>query len=137
MRIWAIVLFDVFLSPDLDMADNKHDKPEADRRSSPRVRVDHYTVVEFSVGELAHLYQFKIRDLSESGIGVLVKEGSEVLKHLRVGDILNMTYYRGDEMGQPEHLETEIKHITKDDQGKFKSNYVVGLSILKKLDFDP
>lgn len=106
---------------------------EAERRSIDRSRVDQYSIVEFSVEGLAHLYQFKIWNISPLGVGVLVTEGSEVLKHLKVGDILDMKYYRQQPSEQPEQLKTEIKHITRDDQGRFKGNYLVGLSIVEKI----
>jgi hypothetical protein len=105
---------------------------EVERRTETRKKVDQYTIVEFSVEGLAHLYQFKIWNISPLGVGVLVMHGSEVLKHIKVGDILNMKYYRQQPSEQPEQLKTEIKHITKDDQGRFKGNYLVGLSILEK-----
>ncbi len=105
---------------------------EAERRTINRSRVDQYSIVEFSVEGVAHLYQFKIWNISPLGVGVLVTHGSEVLKHLKVGDILDMKYYRQQPSEQPEQLKTEIKHITKDDQGRFKGNYLVGLSILEK-----
>jgi hypothetical protein len=104
----------------------------AERRSETRSPVDQYSIVEFSVEGLAHLYQFKIWNISPLGIGVLVTHGSEVLKHVKVGDILDMKYYRQELTEQPEQLKTEIKHITKDAQGRFKGNYLVGLSILEK-----
>jgi len=105
---------------------------EAERRSETRSVADQYSIVEFSVEGLSHLYQFKLWNISPLGIGVLVMHGSEVLKHLKVGDILNMKYYRQQPSEQPEQLKTEIKHITKDDQGRFRGNYLVGLSILEK-----
>jgi hypothetical protein len=103
---------------------------EAERRSINRSRVDQYNIVEFSVEGVAHLYQFKIWNISPLGVGVLVTHDSEVLKRIKVGDILDMKYYRQQPSEQPEQLKTEIKHITRDDQGRFKGNYLVGLSIL-------
>jgi hypothetical protein len=105
---------------------------EAERRSETRSTVDQYTIVEFSVEGLAHPYQFKIWNISPLGMGVLVMHGSEVLRHLKVGDILNMKYYRQESSEQPEQLKTEIKHITQDAQGRFRGNYLVGLSILER-----
>jgi hypothetical protein len=113
-----------------DKDQNTYEK--AERRSETRKTVDQYRIVEFSVEGLAHLYQFKIWNISPLGIGVLVMQGSEVLKHLKVGDILNMKYYRQELSEQPEQLKTEIKHITKDAQERFRGNYLVGLSILEK-----
>jgi hypothetical protein len=103
-----------------------------ERRSQARSAVDQYTILEFSAEGLANVYQFKIWNISPLGIGVLVTHDSEVLKHLKVGDILDMKYYRQELSEQPEQLKTEIKHITKDNQGKFKGNYLVGLSIIEK-----
>ena len=115
------------------MEDKDQDTYEAvERRSETRSAVDQYTIVEFSLEGLANLYQFKIWNISPLGIGVLVTHGSEVLRHLKVGDILDMKYYRQELTEQPEQLKTEIKHITKDAQGRFKGNYLVGLSILEK-----
>jgi len=67
---------------------------------------------------------------------VLVKEDSDLLKHLRVGDILDLKYYTTDSSKPIEYLKTEIKHITKDDTGRFKELYLVGLSILKNQSFN-
>lgn len=110
---------------------------DADRRCESRSREDRYISVEFSTRELEHVYQFRIWDLSKSGMGILVKEGSEVLKHVEVGDVLNMRYYAEEPTQQPVCLKTEIKHITKDDQGPFRGNYLVGLSILEKQNGNP
>ena len=65
---------------------------------------------------------------------VLVKEDSGLLKHLRVGDLLDLKYYSTDSSKPTEYLKTEVKHITKDDTGRFKEFYLVGLSILEGQD---
>jgi hypothetical protein len=61
---------------------------------------------------------------------VMIRPDSDILKHLRVGDILNMKYYKNDTSKAVEFLKTEIRHITRDDTGRFKNHYLVGLSIL-------
>jgi len=111
------------------MADNP---PE--RRSEPRSIIDRYYSVEFSIRDSAYVYQFKIWDISPKGICVLVKEDSDLLNHLKVGDILDLKYYTTDSSKPTEYLKTEIKHITKDDTGRFKELYLVGLSILESRD---
>lgn len=105
---------------------------EKHRRSEPRSMADRYSSVEFSLTGVVHLHQFRILNISSSGMGVLVKEGSEVLEHLKAGDVLKLKYYRPEPTEHPEYLKTEIKHITKDDQGRFRGHYLVGLSILEK-----
>ncbi|MBW2019856.1 MAG: hypothetical protein JRI58_03220 [Deltaproteobacteria bacterium] len=103
-----------------------------EKRSEPRTEVGEYHSVEFRTEDMAFLYQFKIWNISSKGMCLLVREDSDVLKHLKVGDILNMKY-RTDDLSSPaEKLKTEIKHITKQDQGPFKGHYLVGLLILEK-----
>lgn len=66
------------------------------------------------------------------GICVAVKEDSALLKHLKVGNMSNMKYYPTDSSCSAEYLKTEIKHITKDKQGRFRGHVLVGLLILEK-----
>jgi len=105
-----------------------------ERRSEPRSIIDQYYSVEFSLRGCSFVYQFKIWNISSKGICVLVKEDSDLLNHVKVGDILNLKYYPADSSQPGELLETEIKHITKDEQGRFKGVYLVGLSILENQD---
>ena len=115
------------------MAKEKDDKYRGqERRSERRSLADRYFSVEFSIENLDPVYQFQIRETSLSGLCVLVKEGSAVLDHLKVGDVLNLKYNPSNLTKQPEHLSTEIKHITKDDRGRFKGHYMVGLALLGK-----
>jgi hypothetical protein len=102
-----------------------------EKRAESRNVVDRYYSVEFSIRDSAYVYQFKIWDISPKGMCVLVKEDSDLLNHLRVGDILDLKYYTTDASKPTEYLKTEIKHITKDDTGRFKGLWLVGLSILE------
>ena len=103
-----------------------------DRRAESRSIVDKYSSVEFSIKELVYNYQFKIWEISPSGMSILVKEDSAVLEHVKVGDILDMKYYPVDLSEEPASLKTEIRHITKDDQDRFKGHYLIGLAIIEK-----
>ena len=102
-----------------------------EKRSEPRSIIDQYHSVEFSLHDCAFTYQFKIWDISSKGICVLVKEDSDLLNHVKVGDILNLKYYTTDSLKPIEYLKTKIRHITKDEEGRFKGLYLVGLSILE------
>jgi len=102
-----------------------------ERRSEPRKIIDKYFRVEFSKSGLTHFYNFKLRDISSKGMCILVKEGSDVLKSLKVGDILDMKYYTEEHSSQPNQLKTKIKYITNNDQGRFKGHCLVGLSIIE------
>ena len=44
---------------------------------------------------------------------------------------MNLRYYPTDSSRPSVLLKTEIKHITRDEQGRFKGVYLVGLSILE------
>ncbi len=111
---------------------NKGRNEGVERRSEPRMIIEEYCSVEFSISRLEPAYQFRIREMSSSGMGILVKEDSALLKPLSVGDILNLKYNPVDPLDPPEYLKTEIKHITKDEHGRFRGHYFVGLSILGK-----
>jgi hypothetical protein len=106
--------------------------PIKERRSEPRSIIDQYYSVEFSIRDCPFTYQYKIWDISPKGICVLVKDDSDLLNYLKVGDILNLKYYTTDTAKPIEFLKTEIRHITKDEAGHFKGLFLVGLSILGK-----
>lgn len=101
-----------------------------ERRSESRDPSDQYYSVQFSKQELEAVYQFKIRNISTKGMCILVREDSDVMNHLRVGDILDMQFHPSDKTNPIEHSKTEIKHITKDDLGRFKGHYLIGLTKL-------
>ena len=108
-----------------------------DRRAEPRSIDEQYSSVEFSLKDLTYLYQFKIWDTSQSGISILVKEGSEVLEHLQIGDVLDMKYYPKELSDEPVRLKTEIRHITGDVPERIKGHYMVGLSVCEKQEDNP
>jgi hypothetical protein len=114
------------------LKEKDHDKcggPE--RRREPRCLAERYVSVEFCPDPLESVYLFRIRDESASGLGILIKEGSEALKHLRVGDVLNITC-RGPRPSESlAHMKTQIMHVTKHDEGQFKGHYLVGLAIIE------
>ncbi|MBN2035081.1 MAG: PilZ domain-containing protein [Deltaproteobacteria bacterium] len=102
-----------------------------DRRVEPRERVDDgYFSVEFIVAGTENIYQFRVRDLSAHGMCVLVKKDSELLGHLKVGQTWKMKYCRDDGAEPADYLTTEIRHITKEESGRYKDHYLIGLCIL-------
>jgi len=102
-----------------------------EKRSESRNILDQYCSVEFSVSSREPAYLFNIRDVSSLGTGILVKENSAVLKHLNVGDVLDMKYNPAKSRGLPESVRTEIKHITKFDHGPYRGYHLVGLLLLR------
>ncbi len=87
---------------------NKGRNEGVERRSEPRMIIEEYCSVEFSISRLEPAYQFRIREMSSSGMGILVKEDSALLKPLSVGDILNLKYNPVDPLDPPEYLTTHF-----------------------------
>jgi hypothetical protein len=78
------------------------------------------------------LYQFKLKDTSENGASILVKEDSFMLNYLKVGQTLQINFSSDLEFDHNGNFETEIVHITKVDKGRYKGHYLVGVQILDK-----
>jgi hypothetical protein len=104
------------------------------RQSALPRQMNQFYSVEFSIRGLNVPYQFKIWDMLSSCMCILVKEYSDILPRLKVGDTWNMKYYSTGSVYRPECLKTMIRHIIKNDQGRFKGHYLVGLEILEKQD---
>jgi hypothetical protein len=105
-----------------------------ERRSEPRIQVDKYYSVEFAIDGIDVAYQFKIWNIASSSMSVLIREDSAILPRLKVGDILNVKYYAKDSPYASEVLRTAIRHVTKNDEGRLKGHYLVGLEILEGKD---
>lgn len=101
------------------------------RRSESGKRRGEFHSAEFSIEGLDLPYQFKIWNMASASMCVLVKENSELLPRLRVGDTLNVKYYSNDSTHPFDCQRTTIRHITKNDQGRLKGHYLVGLEILE------
>jgi hypothetical protein len=114
------------------MNEQDHQSNDQERRSNERTAPDRYYSVQFSIKDLAYIYQFKIRDVSARGLCILVDENSEILKHLKPGDVIDMKYYLSESVGTTESFKTEIRHIIKDADKRFKGHYQVGLLILEE-----
>ncbi|MGD8960490.1 MAG: hypothetical protein PVI27_11645 [Desulfobacteraceae bacterium] len=111
------------------MSEQRNTGSPVERRTEPRQLTEDYHSVEFRLLGLEAVYQFKIWDMSCKGMCLLVKEESEVLNHLAVGDILEMRYCPAGPWGDARRMRTEIRHISRDEKGRFKGHLLVGLSI--------
>ena len=112
------------------MGEDRSKKYPPERRSETREIAQRYFSVQFTTPGLDSFYQFKLWNISPKGICILVKEDSEVLNHLNVGDTIEMTYFLTDAPGSSEIMQTQIKHIAKNEEGRFQGHFLIGLSIL-------
>ena len=97
----------------------------------PGIFIDRYSSVEIAINNTGPAYMFRIRNIPSEGVGILVKEDSAVLKHLRVGDQLQLKYNRFQASDLPEYLKTEIKNIAKYDQIRLNKHYLVNFAVLE------
>ncbi len=102
-----------------------------EKRSEHRGEAETYRSVEIKAPDLGHYYQFKIWNMSATGMCLLVREDSRILNKLKVNQVLDVKYYPSDSSRPPEVLKTEIRHISKENKGRFKGHSLVGLLILK------
>jgi hypothetical protein len=98
-------------------------------RRSQSQEINFYSV-ELLIQELKMLYQFKIWNFSAEPMFILVKEGSTLLDQLKVGTVFKSRYYSTDSMCPTVDLETQIKQIARDEQGRFKGHYLIQLAII-------
>ena len=119
------------------MKKNSHNSSSEDRRPESRTMLDRYYSVEFQLQDTGNVYQFKLRDMSSKGLGILVNKDSAVLKHLKVGDTVDMKYIPPESAGSSESLKTQIAHITQKDEEPFKGHFLIGLLITERALIDP
>ena len=95
----------------------------------PNGRAPNYHSVEFLINELAFTYQFKIWDMDPGSMQIIIKEDSEILDWVKVGNRFRIRCYSSEKSSCANLAEAEVKNITKDDEGKFKGHYIVRLSV--------
>jgi hypothetical protein len=92
---------------------------------------NHYYSVEFTLLDNELLYQFKLWNSGSQSLFILVREDSGILQRIKEGGVFKTKYYSTDSLCPPVDSETQIKGITRDNNGCFKGHYLVELSILK------
>ena len=91
---------------------------------------EQYHSVEFSIKGLELPYQVRIWDNASESMSILVREDSNVIKHLKVGDTLDTKYYSSDSIYPSENMRTLIRHITKNNKGRLRGHYLIELRIV-------
>jgi len=105
-----------------------------ERRADPRrITLRNYRIEIKLVGE--PIYQFRVTDVSSNGAGILIKEGSEFLSQIKVGQIVDADFISPDGTDPTGNYRAVIKHITKPNKGINEGHFLVGLSILEKIDY--
>ncbi|MBN2126333.1 MAG: hypothetical protein JW821_18680 [Deltaproteobacteria bacterium] len=102
-----------------------------EKRSEPRKRPEEYHSAELSVEGVSLPYQFRIWNLASRSMAVLVKDNSEILPFLKVGDTIRAKFYSTDSPYPSGFRRTVIRHITKNEEGRLKGHVLVGLEIVE------
>jgi hypothetical protein len=102
-----------------------------ERRSEERKRQERYYSAEVLIETLETPYQFKIWNMASASLCILVKENSNILPLLKVGQTVKVKYYPEDSTPPTGYQKTIIRHVTKNDQGRLKGHFLVGLEILE------
>lgn len=96
--------------------------------------LDKYFYVQFSISSTEPIYIFKLRSNSTNGLFVLAREDSAVLKHLKVGDIVNMRYNTLESLNSTKPLKTLIRSISKNPKNLYMGHSLIELSITEQYD---
>ena len=75
------------------------------------------------------IYQLKVRDISDKGVGVLVRPDSKVLTLIEVGQEMSVKLMLPRNYSEPSgSFRAKVEHITEIEDGRFKGHMIVGLS---------
>jgi hypothetical protein len=102
---------------------------DSDKTRTSHLLAEFYSV-EFPLGDVQPLYQFKLWRSDENTFFLLAKESSDLVSRLKVGRIVPMKYYSEDAMLSTEVHNTQITEIVKETQGRFSGHYRIGLNIV-------
>ena len=102
------------------------------RASSRRIKIRNYRVEIMLIGQ--PIYQFKVRDVSLKGAGFLVKEDSNFLNLIEVGQIVDAKFLSPTGDSPSGMYKAEIKHITKPAEGKYRGHHLVGIYLVEGID---
>ena len=85
--------------------------------------------VEVTFDGIECSHQFRIWNSEPCSMFVLVKHSSEIMNRFKVGEVIKMKYYTNDSEGRSKTMDTKIQQIIKEEQGRFRGHYVVGLAL--------
>ena len=111
------------------MNENAADNDSQDRRIESRETLERFYSVEMNIGGPYSAYQFKLRNISDSGLCVLVREDSSVLEKISVGDSYHVKFYQDGDPNPARNALAEVRHLTHQPEGRYRGHYLIGLAI--------
>ena len=98
---------------------------------SPWIDPNQYYSVEIAINRLGIVYQFRIWQVESIFSYILVREDSAMLPWISEGERMNMKYYSNDLKYPYQNLDTEIRDISRQVNGRLRGHYLVGLEIVE------
>jgi hypothetical protein len=109
------------------------DTPARERRAEPRrTKLRNYRAEIKLAGQ--PIYQFRVRDVSTKGAGILIKDDSNFLSMIEVGQIINVNFISPQGTAPCGMHKAQVKHLSKPDKAEIKGHRLVGILILEKID---
>jgi len=99
-----------------------------DRITDPTEHLE-FEDVEVSFDGIECSHQFRIWNGEPYSMFVLVKHSSEIVDRFKVGQVVKMKYYAYGSDCRTKMMDTKIQQIIKEEQGRFRGHYVVGLAL--------
>ena len=103
------------------------------KRTEPRTENIRNWRVEIKL-EVEPIYQFRVKNVSTKGAGILVEDDPTFLDMIEAGQVVEVNFISPEGSNSSGTYCAEIKHITKLSREERKGQRLVGISILKKLD---
>jgi hypothetical protein len=117
---------------DLDSDDSK--VPDDERRLDNRQDVLPDCTAVVRIGGIP-VHRFQLKDVSRNGTCFLVEEDSSILRHLHVGQEIEIQLHLAEETQPSVFYRSQIMHITRAARGSYHGHRLVGVQILSKLTF--
>jgi len=115
-----------------DLTEQNAKETSAERRSQERIDASRGCSAIVRLKGIP-VYQFKLKDISGNGTCFLVKEESSIMRHLRVGQEIEIQFHGIDGVLPAMVHRSQIMHITRSDQGRYKGHRLVGVRVLSRL----
>ena len=81
------------------------------------------------------IFQLKVRDISDEGVGVLVRPDSKLLNLIEIGhEVIVKLVLPRNYRGPSGNFRTRVEHITEIEEGPYQGHLVVGISFLPPFD---
>jgi hypothetical protein len=105
----------------------------AERRVKARHPAMSEHMVEFAFPGTP-VYQLKVKDISETGIGVIVRPDSKFLTLIRIGQEMKVKLLSPQDAKPMQGIyEARVAHITDLEEGKFRGHKLMALELISKI----